>query len=183
MLGVNTNSEFNKKFLKVIMNISLTSYVLYITVIGLALVSFTEQNSFKLTGNQRILQAGRRAMARIQTSRSRSSSGRIIRSLFKNIRGDAPKRAAHRAARATRKVLVKNAGSNDASNQAKQLARHVADAKARDQKDKKWKRNLKKHLATESPSVSSAIERVFYDADKYFHVGRTDQAEKIMIPL
>jgi hypothetical protein len=165
------------------MKTSFTSYVLYITVIGLALVSFTEQNSFKLAGKQRILQAGRRAIARIQTPRSRSSPKRIIRSLFKNIPGAAPKRAAHRAARATQKVLVKNAGGNHASNQAKQLARHVADAKARDQKDKKWKRNLKKHLATESPSVSSAIERVFYDADKYFHVGRTDQVEKIVIPL
>jgi hypothetical protein len=165
------------------MKISLTSYVLYITVIGLALVSFTEQNSFKLTGNLRILQAGRRARARIQTPRSRSSPGRIIRSLFKNTPRANPKRAARRAARATRKVLVKNARSNDASNQAKQLARHVADAKARDQKDKKWKRNLKKHLATETPSVSSSIERIIYDADNYFHVGRTNQVEKIMIPL
>jgi hypothetical protein len=165
------------------METSLNSYILYTIVIGLALVSFTEQNSFKLSGNQRILQAGRRAIARIQTPRSRSSPGRIIRSLFKNISRAAPKWTAQRAARATQKVLVKNAESNDASNQAKQLARHVADTKARDQKDKKWKRNLKKHLATESPSVSSAIERVFYDADKYFHVGRTDKVEKIVIPL
>jgi hypothetical protein len=79
--------------------------------------------------------------------------------------------------------LVQNARRNHASNQAKQLARHVADAKARDQKDKKWKRNLKKHLATETPSVSSSIERIIYDADKYFHVGRTNQVEKIVIPL
>jgi hypothetical protein len=184
------------------MKSSLLSNVLYITVIGLALVSFTEQNSFKLAGNLRILQAGRQARARIQTSRPRNPIGRMVRSLFKNISRAAPKRAAGRAAkatrkaaRATRKILprvaavsaapyaVPSARTNYASNRAKQLARNVADAKTRDQKDKKWKRKLKKHLATETPGLSSSIERIFYDADKYSHVGSTDKVTKFVIPL
>lgn len=66
---------------------------------------------------------------------------------------------------------------------ARQIAKEAADRMSKEKREREWKRKLKKHLDKETPSVSKSIERVFYDADKYSHVGKTDSVTKVLVPM